>query len=324
MSLIRVGIVGYGNIGRGVEKAVSAAPDMELCGVFTRRDTSSLHLADSSVPVYSVSDAESMTKEIDVMVLCGGSATDLSQQGPYFAALFNIVDSYDNHAHIPEYLALVDSAAVKTTSIISSGWDPGLFSMLRLLSGSVLPDGESYTFWGKGVSQGHSDAIRRIEGVKYAVQYTVPSESAVEAVRSGERPFLTSRQKHTRECYVVTEPDADRILIANTIIGMPDYFIDYDTIVNFIDDEQYFAGHSAMPHGGMVLHSGNTGDNSHTIEFSLKLDSNPEFTGSVMTAYARAAFRMSSEGNFGAKTVFDVPLSYLSVKDRSTLIKELL
>ena len=321
---IRVGIVGYGNIGRGVEKAVAAAPDMELCAVFTRRDPASLKIADSAAPVLPISEAEKMTGDIDVMILCGGSATDLIQQGPYFASMFNIVDSYDNHAKIPEYMASVDAVAKNTTAVISSGWDPGLFSMMRLLSESVLPDGAGYTFWGRGVSQGHSDAVRRVEGVKGAVQYTIPIDSAIEAVRSGERPSFKTREKHLRECFVVAEPGADKAAIEEIIKTMPNYFADYETIVHFIDEDELKAAHSKMPHGGMVMHSGNTGDNKHVMEFSLKLNSNPEFTGSVLAAYARAAYRMAGEKNFGAKTVFDVPLSYLSVKDRSTLIKELL
>jgi len=321
---IRVGIVGYGNIGRGVEKAVSAAPDMELCAVFTRRDPASLKLAGTPVPVYLADQAKEMTDKIDVLVLCGGSATDLVQQGPHFAAMFNIVDSYDTHAKIPEYLAAVDAAARNTTAVISSGWDPGLFSMMRLLSESVLPDGTGYTFWGRGVSQGHSDAVRRVEGVKGAVQYTLPIESAIEAVRSGARPDFKPRDKHLRECYVVVEPGTDKASVEDKIKTMPNYFADYDTIVHFIDESELKTTHAKMPHGGMVMHSGRTDENEHVIEFSLKLDSNPEFTGSIMVAYARAAFRMAGEKNFGAKTVFDVPLSYLSPRNRSVLIKELL
>ena len=321
---IRVGIVGYGNIGRGAEKAVMAAPDMELRAVFTRRDPGSLKLLDDSVPVRAFSEAEKMTDEIDVILLCGGSAVDLPKQGPFFAAMFNIVDSYDTHARIPEYLSAVDAAAVNTTAIISSGWDPGLFSMMRALASAALPDGASYTFWGRGVSQGHSDAIRQIEGVKNAIQYTVPIEDAVEAVRGGGRPSLTARQKHLRECHVVAAPGADKAIIEGKIKSMPDYFADYDTTVSFIEEDEFIRNHSKMPHGGMVIHSGSTGKNEHVIEFSLKLDSNPEFTGSIMTAYARAAFRMAGEGLYGAKTVFDIPLKYLSVKDRQTLIKELL
>jgi len=319
---IRIGIVGYGNVGRGVALAVQAAADMELVVVFTRRDPGGIK--DCSVPVLSIDSAESMTGDIDVMILCGGSATDLPEQGPYFASLFNIVDSYDTHAKIPDYMAKIDTVAKKTTAIISSGWDPGLFSMIRVLSESVLRDGATYTFWGRGVSQGHSDAIRHIDGVQHAVQYTIPIDSAIESVRNGARPVFTARQKMKRECFVVAKPDAVKSKIEETIKTMPHYFADYDTTVNFIDIDEFNKNHSDMPHGGMVLRSGNTGDNTQVMEFSLKLESNPEFTGSIMTAYARAAHRMSKDGLYGAKTVFDVPLSYLSEKDREILIKELL
>ena len=322
MRKIRIGIVGYGNIGRGVEKAVLAAPDMELRAIFTRRDPATILTA--AAPVLTLDDAGTMYDEIDVMLMCGGSATDLVVQGPRFAALFNIVDSYDTHAKIPEYMAAIDEAAKYTTAIISAGWDPGLFSMMRVLSSSALPDGESYTFWGRGVSQGHSDAIRHVEGVRDAIQYTVPIDGAVDAVRSGTRPQLQARDKHLRECYVVAEDGSDKQVIAETIKAMPDYFAAYDTSVTFINEETLKSNHSGMPHGGFVIHSGATGDNGHVIEFSLKLDSNPEFTGSVMVSYARAAFRMAAEGLYGAKTVLDVPLAYLSCKDRDTLIKELL
>ena len=324
MKKIRIGIAGYGNVGIGVEKAVIAAPDMQLRAIFTRRDLSALDIADPSVPVLDLDEAENMTDEIDVLILCGSTARDLKMQGPRFAAIFNIVDSFDAHARIPEYMASVDAAAKNTTAIISTGWDPGLFSIMRALSESVLPEGAGYTFWGKGVSQGHSTAIRGIEGVKGAVQYTIPLDSAIEAVRSGGRPNLTTRQKHMRECYVVAKPDADRQAIEEAIKTMPDYFADYDTTVNFIEEGELISRHSGMPHGGAVLHSGRTGKNEHMVEFSLKLGSNPEFTGSVLAAYARAAFRMAREGHFGAKTVLDVPLAYLSKKDRSALIKELL
>lgn len=324
MDLIRIGIVGYGNVAKGVEKAVAASPDMELRAVFTRRDPSSLRLIEAATPVFSVSNAVDMTDKIDVMVLCGGSATDLKSQGPHFAALFNIVDSFDTHALIPEYMAAIDAVAIKTTAIISSGWDPGLFSLFRLLSNTVLPDGESYTFWGRGVSQGHSDALRHISGVKNAVQYTVPLDSAIESARSGDRPVFEARQKHKRDCYIVVYPDADKVLIEKEIKNMPYYFADYDTTIYFIDDEEFQIKHSEMPHGGMVLHSGNTGDNKHMMEFSLKLDSNPEFTGSILAAYARAAYRLSRAGVYGVKTVFDVPISYLSAIERSKIIKEFL
>ena len=324
MNKIRIGIAGYGNVGRGVDRAVAAASDMELAAVFTRRDPGALRIADSSAKVHKLSDAEKMTDEIDVLLLCGGSATDLAEQGPRYAALFNIVDSYDNHGKIPEYLAAVDAAAKNKTAVISSGWDPGLFSIMRLISESALPDGKGYTFWGRGLSQGHSDAIRRIEGVTNAVQYTIPIDDAVKAARSGENPNLTTRQKHLRQCYVVVSPGADKASIEKNIKTMPNYFADYDTTVTFIDDDEFNANHSKMPHGGVVIHSGRTGENKHMLEFSLRLDSNPEFTGNVMAAYARAAFRMAREGDFGAKTVFDVPLAYLAEKDRQTLIRELL
>ena len=320
----RIGIVGYGNIGKGVEKAVIAAPDMELCGVFTRRGLSSDDIVSGSAEAFPLGAAEKMTGDIDVMVLCGSSSNDLEEQGPMFAALFNTVDSFDTHAKIPEYMAAIDAVAKETTAIISSGWDPGLFSMMRILSGAVLPDGASYTFWGKGVSQGHSSAIRSIEGVKDAVQYSIPIDSAVSAVRRGERPTLTARQSQLRECFVVAQPGANKALIEETIKTMPNYFADYDTVVHFIDDDEFIKNHKKMPHGGLVLHSGNTGENGHVMEFSLNLDSNPEFTGSIMAAYARAAHRMSREGLYGAKTVFDVPLTYLAEKDRATLIRELL
>ena len=323
MSKIRVGIVGYGNIGRGVEKAVTAANDMELIAVFTRRGTDAIKLTDPSVPVLSVDEAGNMKDKIDVMILCGSTANDLAEQGPRFAALFNTVDSYDTHAKIPEYMAAMDAAAKKTTAIISAGWDPGLFSIIRAISETVLPDGANYTFWGEGVSQGHSNAVRSIEGVKLAVQYTVPVSDAIDAVRRGNRPDLTAREKHLRKCYVVTEPGADMGMIEESIKAMPDYFAEYDTTVTFIDEDEFYAKHAGMPHGGLVLRSGKTGDNEHIIEYSLKLDSNPEFTGSVMTAYARAAYKMAAAGNYGAKTVLDVPLSYLSEKDRFVLIKEL-
>ena len=322
--MIRVGIVGYGNVGMGVEKAVLSAGDMELKGVFTRRDKGKLKLRNELVPVYSFDEAVKMTGEIDVMVLCGGTSTDLKDQGPRFAALFNIVDSYDTHAKIPEYLASVDAAAKKTTAIISAGWDPGLFSILRVLSSASLPDGEAYTFWGRGVSQGHSQAIRQVEGVKYGIQYSVPVDKAVDAIRSGARPKLTTREKHHRECYVVAEPGADKSAIEHSIKTMPDYFADYDTSVTFIDEDEFKANHSKMPHGGNVIYSGSTGENKHLIEFSLKLESNPEFTGSIMAAYARAAYRMAGEGMFGAKTVLDIPMTYLSAVPREILIKEML
>ena len=327
MQKIRIGIVGFGNVGKGAALAVNTATDMELIAVFTRRDPEKLRNAgeiDSSVAVLPISFAESMVDDIDVLLLCGGSATDLPEHGPHFAKMFNTVDSYDNHAKIPEYMATIDAVAKKTTAIISTGWDPGVFSMMRLLSESILPEGSTYTFWGEGVSQGHSDAIRRIEGVKLAAQYTIPVDKAIETVRSGQNPLFTAREKHRRECYVVAESGADKAEIEKTIKNMPHYFADYDTSVTFIEEKEFIEKHNKMPHGGMVLHSGKTGDNSQVVEFSLKLESNPEFTGSIMVTYARAAYRMSKEDNYGAKTVFDVPLTYLSDKDRNTLIKDML
>ncbi|MCL1793638.1 MAG: diaminopimelate dehydrogenase [Oscillospiraceae bacterium] len=321
---IKIGIAGYGNIGKGVEKAISASPDMELAAVFTRRDPGKLQIETPGIPVCALEEAESEKNNIDVMVLCGGSAKDLPEQGPKFAGMFNIVDSFDTHAKIPGYFLEVDKAAICKTAIISAGWDPGLFSMIRMMSQAILPDGKSYTFWGRGVSQGHSYAIRKIEGVKNAVQYTVPIEDAVNAAKSGANPELSARQKMKRECYVVADDGADTKKIEEEIKTMPDYFADYDTSVNFITEQELENNHSKMPHGGFALHSGSTGENKHFIEFSLKLDSNPEFTGSVLAAYARAAARMAKEGNFGAKTVFDVPLSYLSPKENSALIAELL
>ncbi len=310
--MIRLGILGYGNLGRGVEKAAAAAEDMTLAAVFTRRDPKTLKIA-SNAPVYSADDMAAHKDEIDVLILCGGSANDLPEQTPAAAKLFNVIDSFDTHARIPEHFANVDAAAKAAgkTGIISIGWDPGLFSLMRLISNAVLPDGNDYTFWGRGVSQGHSDAARRVEGVKDARQYTVPVASAIEKVRSGEDPVLTTREKHTRECYVVAEAGADKDKIAETIKNMPNYYADYDTSVTFITEEEMQRDHSRLPHGGCVIRSGRTGENKHTIEFSLKLDSNPEFTSSVLVAYARAAYRMNKEGMTGCKTIFDVPPAYL-------------
>ncbi|WP_113671582.1 diaminopimelate dehydrogenase [Vallitalea guaymasensis] len=328
-NIIKIGIVGYGNLGRGVEFAIKQNPDMQLAAIFTRRDPKTLVVADNSVKVLSIADAEQYKNDIDVLILCGGSATDLPVQGPQFAKMFNTVDSFDTHAKIPEYFETVDEAAKSNNnlSIISVGWDPGLFSMNRLLSQCVLPEGNDYTFWGRGVSQGHSDAIRRIEGVQGAVQYTIPIDSALEKVRSGENPELTTREKHIRDCYVVAKEGADKAKIENEIKTMPNYFSDYDTNVTFISEEELKANHSEMPHGGFVIRSGKTGeDNKHNqiIEFSLKLDSNPELTGSVLVAYARAIHRLSNEGATGAKTVFDIPLAYLSPKSGEELRKQLL
>lgn len=324
MQRIRIGIVGYGNIGKGVEKAVHAASGMELAAVFTRRDPNSVAIATKGVAVLKIDDALSMKDKIDVMILCGGSATDLPVQGPQFAQNFNTVDSYDTHAKIPAYIKTLSNAVKNTVAVISAGWDPGLFSIMRALSGAVLPDGTDYTFWGYGVSQGHSDAIRRVEGVKDAIQYSVPIEAAVEAARSGSRPTLSVRGKHKRECYVVAEDGADRDRIVRDIVSMPNYFDEYDTTVTFITEKELKTNHAGMPHGGVALRSGNTGENRQTIEFSLKLDSNPEFTASVLVAYARAAMRLANEKNFGVKTVLDIPLTYLWEKDRMELIAALL
>ncbi len=324
---IRIGILGYGNLGRGVELAVGHCPDMELAGVFTRRDPAGVKIATEGVGVYSLDRAEAMADEIDVMILCGGSATDLPQQTPRFARLFNVVDSFDTHANIPQHFAQVDAAAKAGGKVaaISVGWDPGMFSLNRLLAQSILPQGQSYTFWGKGVSQGHSDAIRRIDGVKDARQYTIPVLQALEAVRAGSAPELTTRQKHTRECFVVAEEGADLARIEREIVTMPNYFSDYDTTVHFISQEELERDHSGIPHGGFVIHTGKTGgENNHVIEYSLKLDSNPEFTASVLVAYARAVCRMNREGQSGCKTVFDVPPAYLSPLSGEELREHLL
>ena len=314
---IRIGILGYGNLGKGVELAVAAAPDMELAAVFTRRDPASLSIRTAGVPVVSVSKAPDWKDKIDVMILCGGSATDLPVQTPEYAKLFNVVDSFDTHARIPEHFANVDASAKEAgkVAVISCGWDPGMFSLARVYSNAILPDGNDYTFWGKGVSQGHSDAIRRIKGVKNAKQYTIPVESALEAVRSGQNPDLTTRQKHTRECFVVLEEGADAAAVEKEIKEMPNYFADYDTTVHFISEEELKKNHSGIPHGGFVIRSGKTSwDNefNNVIEYSLKLDSNPAFTSSVLVAYARAVYRLNKEGSIGCKTVFDVAPAYLS------------
>ncbi|RCX18129.1 diaminopimelate dehydrogenase [Fontibacillus phaseoli] len=323
-SNIKVGIVGYGNLGRGVEKAIKQNPDMELSAIFSRRHPNDVAAANG---VVHISEVEKYKGEIDVLILCGGSATDLPEQGPELAALFDTVDSFDTHAKIPGYFEQVNAAAVKggNVSVISTGWDPGLFSLNRLLAEAVLPEGKEYTFWGKGVSQGHSDAIRRVQGVKNGVQYTIPIESAVERVRSGENPELSTKEKHLRECYVVAEEGADLAKIEREIKEMPNYFADYLTTVNFISEEELKQNHSTMPHGGTVLRSGRTGENStQIIEFGLKLDSNPEFTASVLVAYARAVYKLSKEGQSGAKTVFDIPFGLLSPKTPEQLRKELL
>ncbi|MDD1501650.1 diaminopimelate dehydrogenase [Lysinibacillus sp. CNPSo 3705] len=326
MGAIRVGIVGYGNLGRGVEYAISQNPDMELVAVFTRRDPSTVNIA-SNASVYLVDDAEKFQNDIDVMILCGGSATDLPEQGPHFAQWFNTIDSFDTHAKIPEFFEAVDAVAQKSgkVSVISVGWDPGLFSLNRILGETVLPVGTTYTFWGDGLSQGHSDAIRRIEGVINAVQYTLPIKEAVDRVRNGENPELTTREKHARECWVVLEAGADAAKVEQEIVTMPNYFDEYDTTVNFISEEEFKANHTGMPHGGFVIRSGESGANDKQIlEFSLKLESNPNFTSSVLVAFARAAYRLNEAGDKGAKTVFDIPFGLLSSKSAAELRKELL
>ena len=321
---IRIGIYGYGNLARGVEAAIRQNPDMELAAVFTRRDPATVKIKTEGTPVLHADDAASMVGKIDVMIICGGSATDLPVQTPSLASLFNVVDSFDTHAKIPEHFARVDGAAkaAGTVAMISVGWDPGMFSLNRLYASAILPDGNDYTFWGRGVSQGHSDAIRRIEGVIDAKQYTVPVDAALSAVREGSNPSLSTREKHTRECYVVAAEGADLARIEREIKEMPNYFADYDTTVNFISLEELREKHGGIPHGGVVIRSGVTGfekENSHVIEYSLKLDSNPEFTASVLVAYARAAYRMAREGTRGCKTVFDVPPAYLSAKSGEEL-----
>lgn len=324
-----VGILGYGNLGRGVECAIKQNPDMELLAVFTRRNPKDVKILTESAKVCPVSEIGDWQGKIDVLILCGGSATDLPKQSPEMASMFNIVDSFDTHAKIPEHFANVDATAKKggKVAIISIGWDPGMFSLNRMYANAILPEGKDYTFWGKGVSQGHSDAIRRIEGVKNAKQYTIPVEEALEAVRSGKNPELTTRQKHIRECFVVLHEGADAKKVEEEIKTMPNYFADYDTIVHFISEEELERDHSGIPHGGFVLRSGQTGwnrENHHLIEYSLKLDSNPEFTSCVLAAYARAACRLAAEGQSGCKTAFDVAPAYLSPKSGEELRAELL
>lgn len=324
---IRVAIAGYGNLGRGVEAALAQNPDMRLVGVFSRRDPVSVSLLDSSVPVYAMADIEQYQDEVDVMILCGGSKSDLPEQGPYLTQFFNTVDSFDTHAKVPEYYAALDQSArdAGRVALLSVGWDPGLFSLNRLYGEAILPEGETYTFWGKGLSQGHSDAVRRVSGVKSAVQYTLPSEEAMARVRKGEQPQLTTREKHTRECFVVLEDHADADAVRNSIVTMPDYFADYDTVVHFIDQDTFNKEHSSMPHGGFVIRSGNSGiDTKQTIEYSLALGSNPEFTASVLVAYARAVHRLARLNDIGAKTVFDIAPGLLSPKSPAQLRKELL
>ena len=326
--MIKIAIMGYGNLGRGIEAAVCQNPDTELVAVFSRRDPDAVKTR-TDIPVYSADDILKFKDKIDVLILCGGSATDLPVQTPLYAESFTVVDSFDTHAKIPEHFERVDAAAKKggNIAVISCGWDPGMFSLNRLYASAVLPDGKDYTFWGKGVSQGHSDAIRRIEGVLDAKQYTIPIDAALEAVRSGAAPELTAREKHLRECFVVAAEGADKAKIEEQIKTMPNYFADYDTIVHFISKEELDRDHSGIPHGGFVIRSGKTGlnrENSHIIEYSLKLDSNPEFTSSVIVAYARAAARMKKEGMVGCKTVFDIPPAYLSPKSGEELRKTML
>lgn len=327
MDTIRIGILGYGNLGRGVELAVGQHDDMELAGIFTRRDPATVEPLTEGVAVRSAHELDEGADDIDVLILCGGSATDLPEQTPRYAARYTVVDSFDTHANIPEHFAAVDEAAQSagTVAVISCGWDPGLFSLNRLYGTCVLPQGADYTFWGRGISQGHSDAIRRIAGVADAKQYTIPVEAALDAVRSGANPELTTRQKHLRECWVVLEDGADSALVEKQIKGMPNYFDEYDTTVNFISQEELDRDHAAMPHGGFVLRSGETGDgNPALIEYSLKLGSNPGFTGSVLVAYARAAYRLASEGQKGARTVFDIAPAYLSAHSGAYLREHLL
>lgn len=325
---IRIGILGYGNLGRGVECAIKHNPDLELVAVFTRRAPETVKILTETATVYSVSDAEKMKDKIDVLIICGGSATDLPKQTPEYAKMFNVIDSFDTHARIPEHFEAVDAAAKESghIGIISVGWDPGMFSLNRLYANAILTNGKDYTFWGKGVSQGHSDAIRRIPGVKNAIQYTVPVDEAVDQVRSGSEPKLTTRDKHTRECYVVAQEGANKAEIENAIKTMPNYFDEYNTTVHFISEEELKRDHSKMPHGGFVIRTGETGEegNKHVIEYSLKLDSNPEFTASVLIAYARAAYRLNQKGENGARSVFDIAPALLSMKTPEQLRKEIL
>lgn len=323
---VKVAICGYGNLGKGIEKEITKSKDMELVAIFTRRDPKSLNTA-SSIPVVSITDVGKWKEKVDVVIMCGGSATDLPVQVPEMAKLFNTVDSFDTHAKIPEYFKKVDEAAMlsKNTSIISGGWDPGMFSVMRLYANAILPEGNTYTFWGKGVSQGHSDAIRRIPGVKNAKQYTIPIKKAMDKVRNGENPEFTTAEKHLRECFVVAEDGVDKKAIEEQIKNMPNYFADYITTVHFITEEQLERDHSKMAHGGFVIHSGETGEgNKQIIEYSLKLDSNPEFTSSVLITLARAAVRMNAAGQFGAKSIFDIPPALMSSKAPEELRKELL
>ena len=321
---IRIGIMGYGNLGRGIECAVKNNPDMELAAVFTRRDPATVKILTEGVSVYHADEAKNHADEVDVLILCGGSATDLPVQTPEYAKYFTVVDSFDNHSKIPEHFANVDATAKEggNVAVISAGWDPGMFSLNRVYANAVLPNGKDYTFWGKGVSQGHSDAVRRIDGVKDCRQYTIPVDSALERIRGGETPDLITREKHTRECFVVAEEGADLARIEHEIVTMPAYFADYDTTVHFITEEEMKRDHSALPHGGFVIRSGKTGwnlEHNHVIEYSLKLDSNPEFTSSVIAACARAAYRMKQEGMSGCKTILDIPPAYLCAQSAEFL-----
>jgi len=329
MEQIKIGIVGYGNLGKGVKKGISNYPDMNLTAIFTRRPVESINITEKEIKILNVDDAQKYKDKIDVMILCGGSATDLPVQGPAFAKMFNTIDSFDTHNKIPEYYEKMNKAASENenTSAISIGWDPGLFSINRTLFEAILPQGKGYTFWGPGVSQGHSDAIRRIKGVKNAIQYTVPINESIDRVRSGDNPDLKTDEKHLRKCYVVIEKDANQEKIEEQIKNMPDYFADYQTEVNFISEKELQKEHSQMPHGGFVIRSAKTGENKENkqlLEFSLKLDSNPEFTASVLIAYARAVHKLNQEGTTGAKTVFDIPLSYLSIKSPAELRRQML
>lgn len=326
---IKIGILGYGNLGRGVESSIRQNPDMELVGVFTRRNPEDVKLINADAKAYHIDEAIKMKDKIDVMILCGGSATDLPVQTPEYAKFFNVVDSFDTHADIPKHFDMVDASSQNSgkISIIAVGWDPGMFSLNRVYANSILTEGKDYTFWGKGVSQGHSDAIRRVAGVKDGKQYTIPVESALESVRQGNNPEFTTREKHLRECFVVADEGADKGKIENEIKNMPNYFADYDTIVHFITEEELKRDHSGIPHGGFVIRSGRTGinkENMQIIEYSLNLDSNPEFTASVLTAYARAAYRLNKEGQKGCKTVFDIPVSYLSQESNEELRRKYL
>lgn len=326
---MKLGILGYGNLGRGVENAVNQNPDVELVAVFTRRNPEDIKIQSKTAKVLNVSEIKEWKDKIDVLILCGGSATDLPSQTPEYVKMFNVVDSFDTHAKIPEHFKNVDKVAKESgkIGIISVGWDPGLFSLNRMYANAILPEGNDYTFWGKGVSQGHSDAIRRIEGVKDAKQYTVPVEAALNSVKNCENPILSTREKHTRECFVVLEKGADPKKVEEEIVNMPNYFSDYNTTVHFITEEELKQNHSGIPHGGFVLRSGKTGankENNHIIEYSLKLDSNPEFTSSVLVAYARAAYKLYKEGQKGCKTVFDIAPAYLSAKSGEELRKTML